>query len=62
MDIEEHGRFYIQRQTISDSDGRVHHFYDVGEISETTGRYKPSKDVGFKTRDEALAWIGQQTK
>ncbi len=61
MEIEEHGRFYIQRQTIADPEGNVIEFFDVGEISEA-GRYKVSKDFGFKTRSEAIKWIAQQTE
>ena len=62
MDIEEHGAFYIQRQTIGDRDGGVAEFYDVGSISTATGvkRYKVSNDLSFKTRQEALDWIAQQ--
>lgn len=62
MDIEERGRFYIERQTIGDNDGREHAFYDVGEIVEAGGvkRYKVSNDHSFKTREEALAWIDAQ--
>lgn len=62
MDIEEHGRFYIDRQTIRDNDGRVVEFYDIGEIVTVAGvkRYKVSNDVSFKTRKEELDWIRQQ--
>ncbi|MCI9865063.1 hypothetical protein RHIZ_03790 [Rhizobium skierniewicense] len=62
MDIEDHGRFYIERQTIRDNDGRDHAFFDVGEISFATGvkRYKVSNDVSFKTRDAAIEWIQKQ--
>ncbi|KQY21020.1 hypothetical protein [Rhizobium sp. Root483D2] len=63
MDIEEHGRFYIERKTIGDADGGVTAFFDVGEISTATGtkRYKVAMDEGFSSRQEALAWIEKQT-
>ncbi|QND20392.1 hypothetical protein HB774_09940 [Rhizobium leguminosarum bv. viciae] len=59
MDIEEHGDFYIQRQTIADADGRVTEFFDVGHIIEKNGRriYKVNSDAGFSNRADALRWI-----
>lgn len=62
VDIEDYGRFYIQKQTIADGDGNVHQLFDVGEISYATGnkRYKLSSEEGFTTRDEAIAWIRSQ--
>lgn len=62
MDIEEHGDFYIQRQTISDADGRVTEYFDVGQIIEINGRriYKVSSQAGFSNRDDALLWIEKQ--
>ncbi|MCZ7864742.1 hypothetical protein O9X98_25460 [Agrobacterium salinitolerans] len=62
MDIEEHGDFYIHRQTIADADGRVTEFFDVGHIIDVKGRriHKVNSDVGFSNRAEALQWIEKQ--
>ncbi|GAB1581734.1 hypothetical protein [Phyllobacterium phragmitis] len=61
-DYEEIGNYYIEMQTIADSDGRVRYFYDVGKIIEKDGvrRYHPSSDFGANTREEAIEWIKHQ--
>jgi hypothetical protein len=62
MDIEEHGSFYLHRQTIEDADGRVTEYFDVGHIIDVEGRriYKVNSDAGFSSRAEALQWIQRQ--
>lgn len=60
MEFAERGDRYIQRQTITDGDGRVHEFYDIGTvIIRPDGRkiYKPSAEAGFDSCEKALEWL-----
>ncbi|TPK79436.1 hypothetical protein FJ527_04775 [Mesorhizobium sp. B2-4-18] len=63
MEFAERGDRYIQRQTITDGDGRTHEFYDIGTViimKDGTKRYKPSAEAGFDTREKAVEWLNEE--
>lgn len=60
MEFQEHGDRYIQRQLITDGDGRTHEYYDCGNVIVMTDgakRYKPSAQLGFDSREKAVQWL-----
>jgi hypothetical protein len=56
-------RLIIQEQKLRTPDGREVIYFDVYDVLQVEGRdvlHKRS-DVGFKTREEAEAWVAQQS-
>lgn len=55
-------RLIIQEQKRPTPDGREVVYFDVYDVLQVEGREVLHKrsDVGFKTREEAEAWVAQQ--
>lgn len=61
MEFAERGDRYIQRQTITDGDGRTHRFYDMGTVvkmPDGTKRYVPLAE-GVRFLGAALEWLNE---
>lgn len=56
-------RLIIQEQKHRTPDGREVVYFDVYEVFQIEGRNVLHKrsDVGFKTHEDAEAWVAQQT-
>lgn len=56
-------RLIIQEQTLRTPDGREVIYFEICDVLQVEGRELLHKrsDVGFKTREEAEAWVAQQS-
>ena len=56
-------RLIIQEQKRRTSDGREVIYFDVYDVLQVEGRdmLRKRSDVGFKTREEAEAWVAQHS-